>query len=99
MSTASSELSSTTTNSTTTKQETTNTGSSERKGVPPFFPIVRKGCEDVSVDLFHCLGSATPGDEPEALEKLQQCDFSSYEKCFQESLKKGPKPLVKTSYD
>ncbi|CAD7941135.1 unnamed protein product [Amoebophrya sp. A120] len=71
----------------------------KREAVPPFFPMVRKGCEDVSTKLFQCLGRAEAGDRLEGEEVLAKCDFTEYEQCFHQSLAKGPMPMVKVSFD
>merc|ERR1712194_234071 len=71
--------------------------------VPSFFPLVRKGCEEVSLELFACLGEATPGDETQAIEKISECEsnFQAYERCFNESIASGKtkRPLVKFRYE
>ncbi|CEM08004.1 unnamed protein product [Vitrella brassicaformis CCMP3155] len=69
--------------------------------MPPFFPIVRKGCEEVSKAFFACLEEHTqPGQTSTGLEAMQRCQQqrADYEKCFHESMKKQKPPLVRTQW-
>ncbi|CAD7929019.1 unnamed protein product [Amoebophrya sp. A25] len=74
---------------------------SGRSAVPPFFPMVRKGCEEVSAGLFQCLSRGEPGNREDGEETLRRCDFTAYEKCFLDSVNKpgAVKPLVKVAFD
>ena len=55
--------------------------------LPGFFPIVAKGCEEVSEEFFQCLDSKSePWGQKEAAKKgLESCktELAKYEKCYQ----------------
>eukprot|EP00920_Eleutheroschizon_duboscqi_P042617 GHVT01101648.1.p3 GENE.GHVT01101648.1~~GHVT01101648.1.p3 ORF type:complete len:109 (+),score=15.29 GHVT01101648.1:1937-2263(+) len=57
--------------------------------LPPFFPLVRTGCENVSDEFFQCLQSnLPPGDLVARDQALQECAVKqvAYEQCFRASL-------------
>ena len=58
-------------------------------GVPPFFPIIRPGCEDVAAKYFQCVESKT--------KELAACDKDEYVKCTVKALKTG-KTTILTEY-
>lgn len=64
--------------------------------LPPYFPLVRKGCEKVAADLFQCLVDKTdpPGNTSAAATALQECKSFQvlYSQCTEASLSaKGAK--------
>ncbi|ESS29959.1 hypothetical protein TGPRC2_297465 [Toxoplasma gondii TgCatPRC2] len=74
----------------------TSASSSSSFVFPPFFPLVRKGCEERATAFFACLGEATaPGDAGVTLENLEQCRSSceAYETCTRKSLADPRAPL------
>ncbi|PFH35439.1 hypothetical protein BESB_063260 [Besnoitia besnoiti] len=66
---------------------------------PPFFPLVRPGCENQADALFACFDAANvPGAGPTTVAGLAQCRDSAklYEACTKKSLAdpKVPLPIV-----
>lgn len=61
-------------------------------GVPPFFPLIRPGCEEVAATYFRCI-------EEKIKEKgtLRECDKEPYVQCTDKALK-GVKTAVLTEY-
>ena len=66
---------------------------SRSMSVPPFFPLIRPGCEAVAAAYFQCV-------ERGVKEDLGVCakDEDVYVKCIVKSLKTGPKTAILTEY-
>ena len=73
--------------------------------LPPFFPLVRKGCEQASSELFQCLSekSEPQGSSSAAKQALIDCKSLKdvYSKCIEKSLtaKGANKPIVLTEWE
>jgi hypothetical protein len=73
--------------------------------LPPYFPLVRKGCEDVAEGLFKCLGENADqsGSSASASRSIESCSevLASYSTCTKHSLgAKGAKqPIVLTEWE
>jgi len=71
--------------------------------MPPFFPIVRPGCEEVAKEFFACYDTnSNPWGSQQAAEAaMVTCkDFQAkYEVCTRASLAKGPPPVMLTEYE
>ena len=71
--------------------------------MPPFFPLVRPGCEDVAKDFFQCFDKQNEpfGDADAAMKAMSECapKQASYEQCTEKSLKTGAKTMIATSYE
>ena len=74
-------------------------------GLPPFFPLVRSGCEEVSNQFFQCLSekSEPQGNTQSGEKALVDCKLQgdSYKKCIKASLeaKGAKKPIVLTDWE
>jgi hypothetical protein len=60
--------------------------------VPPFFPLIRPGCEDIAAKYFQCVQD-TLKDKGD----LVQCDKQPYVQCTNKALN-GVKTAVLTEY-
>ena len=73
--------------------------------LPPFFPLVRKGCERVSSDFFQCLTDRSEplGDSAIAVRALRSCEDMEhkYIHCTKASLsvKGATQPIVLTDWE
>jgi hypothetical protein len=73
--------------------------------LPPFFPLVRAGCEKVSSDLFQCLNthSEPQGSIAAADAAMVTCDEhkAAYARCTRASLdaKGAKKPIVLVDWE
>lgn len=73
--------------------------------LPPYFPLVRKECEQVSKEFFQCLLEKTnpQGVTLVANDALRGCTLAGtlYSKCTQESLsaRGAKKPIVLTEWE
>ena len=70
--------------------------------MPPYFPLVRPGCEEISRDFFDCYDNHC---EPWGSKKAAEYAFIAckekqvlYEKCTTDSLAKGPPSASQTEY-
>ena len=70
--------------------------------MPPFFPAIRPGCEEVSNEFFNCFDTNSEpwGSQKAAEAAMVKCKDlqDKYEVCTRESLKKGPPPSFLTDY-
>eukprot|EP00400_MALV-I_sp_L67-5_P000213 gene213-1045_t len=75
--------------------------SEESMSLPPFFPLVRSGCEEKATTFFQCLDESLPAGQKVDSEKVNSCNplKEAYEKCFHEVSKKLPPPMVRTEYE
>ncbi|CDI77242.1 hypothetical protein, conserved [Eimeria acervulina] len=77
---------------------------SERLVFPPYFPIVRKGCERAATELFECLDACTNDGHTEASERAmkEKCNklLEEYKMCTEKSLmdKRLPPPVVEVGF-
>jgi hypothetical protein len=63
--------------------------------VPPFFPIVRSGCEEVANTYFQCIENVVKEKQD-----IHICGQTreNYSLCTNKSLRSGPKTSVLTEY-
>ena len=70
--------------------------------MPPFFPMIRPGCEEVADAFFNCFDTNNEpwGSQEAAVAAMVTCKDhqAKYEQCTRESLIKGPKPSSLTEY-
>lgn len=77
----------------------------QANSLPPFFPLVRAGCEKVSNDFFQCLSdhSEPQGNRAAADGALTTClsQQTAYSKCIRTSLdaKGAKKPIALTEWE
>ena len=69
--------------------------------LPPFFPLVRQGCEEKAAAFFQCLTEKLPPGEKVNSKEAATCNplREAYEKCFKEVSAKLPPPSVRVSYE
>jgi hypothetical protein len=77
----------------------------EIASLPPFFPLVRSGCEEISTQFFQCLSekSEPQGSSIAGERGLIDCKTQGdlYRKCMKASLdaKSAKKPIVLTEWE
>jgi hypothetical protein len=73
--------------------------------LPPYFPLVRRECDEAATDFFRCLSSETEpfGDKISARGAIAKCDekCAAYKKCTELSLsgKDAKKSIVLVDWE
>lgn len=84
------------------EQVTDMTAEASQYQLPPYFPLVRPGCESTAETFFQCLNENLPAGERIDAEKVaKNCNplREAYEKCFKTVSAKLPPPMVRTDYE